>query len=115
MYITGAVAGVALAAPVLRGAPAPQAVRSNATLPGIYGITAAFLAEVAVSFLLMTAILVASNHRILAAPAAGVAPGTRLLLLRTGFTGSYALARAGTGKTLRTWVNADGQMRRVIP
>jgi len=64
--LPGAVAGVALATLVLRGAPAHQAVRYSATLPGIHGITAAFLAEVAVSFLLMTAILVASNHRILA-------------------------------------------------
>jgi aquaporin Z len=64
--LVGAVGGVALATLVLRGAPAQNAVRYSATLPGNYGDTAAFLAEVAVSLLLMMTVLVASNHRVLA-------------------------------------------------
>jgi hypothetical protein len=35
--LLGAVAGVALASPVLQGAPAHKAVRYAATVPGIYG------------------------------------------------------------------------------
>jgi aquaporin Z len=64
--LVGAVGGVALATLVLWGAPAHNAVHYSATLPGRFGAPAAFVAEVAVSFLLMMAILVASNHRILA-------------------------------------------------
>src|SRR5215470_15559399 len=62
----GAVAGVALAALVLQGAPAHKAVRYAATLPGVYGDFAAFFAELSISFFPMIAILVASNHKILA-------------------------------------------------
>ena len=64
--LLGAVAGVALAALLLRGTPADKAVRYAATVPGIYGETIAFVAELAISFLLMIAILVASNHKVLA-------------------------------------------------
>jgi aquaporin Z len=62
----GAVAGVALASLVFRGAPANQAVRYAATVPGVYGDSIAFVAELAISFLLMSAILFASNHEVLA-------------------------------------------------
>jgi aquaporin Z len=64
--ITGAIAGVALAALVLQGAPAHKAVRYAATLPGIYGEGVAFVAELTISFFLMLVILVASNCKILA-------------------------------------------------
>jgi aquaporin Z len=64
--LSGAVAGVALASLLLRGAPAHHAVRYAATLPGIYGNGIAFVAELVISFLLMSAILFASNHQILA-------------------------------------------------
>lgn len=64
--LLGAVAGVALASLLLRGAPADKAVRYAATVPGMYGETIAFVAELAISFLLMTAILIASNHKVLA-------------------------------------------------
>ena len=64
--LLGAVAGVALASLVLQGAPAHKAVRYAATLPGIYGDTIAFVAELAISFILMSAILFASNHEVLA-------------------------------------------------
>jgi aquaporin Z len=57
---------VALASLLLRGAPAHQAVRFAATLPGIYGDGVAFVAELVISFLLMSAILFATNHRVLA-------------------------------------------------
>jgi aquaporin Z len=61
----GAVVGVALASLVLRGAPMHKAVHYAATLPGIYGDSIAFVAELAISFILMSAILFASNHRTL--------------------------------------------------
>jgi aquaporin Z len=64
--LLGAVAGVALASFALQGAPAHKAVRYAATLPGIYGNTIAFVAELAISFILMGAILFASNHKVLA-------------------------------------------------
>jgi aquaporin Z len=64
--LLGAVAGVALASLVLQGAPAHKAVRYAATIPGTYGDTIAFAAELAISFILMSAILFASNHRVLA-------------------------------------------------
>jgi aquaporin Z len=59
--LLGAVAGVALASVVLQGAPAHQAVRYAATIPGIYGDAIAFVAELAISFILMSTILFASN------------------------------------------------------
>jgi aquaporin Z len=61
----GAVAGVALASLVLEGAPADRAVRYAATIPGIYGETIAFVAELAISFILMSAILFTTNHEVL--------------------------------------------------
>lgn len=64
--LLGAVAGVALASLVLEGAPAHKAVRYAATLPGVYGDTIAFVAELAISFILMAAILFTSNHEDLA-------------------------------------------------
>jgi aquaporin Z len=64
--LTGAVAGVALASLVLQGAPADKAVRYAATMPGVYGDGIAFFAELVISFLLMSAILFASNHAVLA-------------------------------------------------
>jgi len=56
---------------VLQGAPAHKAVRYAATVPGIHGQafyvnTVAFAAELAISFTLMSAILFASNHEVLA-------------------------------------------------
>jgi aquaporin Z len=62
----GALAGVALASLVLQGAPANKAVHYAATIPGIYGDTIAFVAELAISFILMSVILFASNHQLLA-------------------------------------------------
>jgi aquaporin Z len=67
----GATAGVELAWLVLEGAPAHKAVRYAATLPGIHGEafyvnTIAFVAELIISFILMSAILYASNHEVLA-------------------------------------------------
>jgi aquaporin Z len=64
--LLGAAAGVALASLVLQGAPAHKAVRYAATIPGIYGDTVAFVAELAISFILMSSILFASNHKVLA-------------------------------------------------
>jgi aquaporin Z len=58
----GAVAGVALACLVLQQAPANRAVHYAATTPGIYGDTIAFVAELAISFVLMSVILFTTNH-----------------------------------------------------
>jgi aquaporin Z len=62
----GAVLGVGLASLVLQGAPSHKAVRYAATVPGIYGDAIAFAAELIISFSLMSAILFASNHAVLA-------------------------------------------------
>lgn len=64
--LLGAVSGVALASLALQGAPAHKAVHYAATMPGIYGDTIAFVAELTISFVLMSAILFASNHEFLA-------------------------------------------------
>jgi aquaporin Z len=64
--LLGAVAGVALSSLVLAGAPAHKAVRYAATTPGIYGDSIAFIAELAISFILMSAILFATNDEVLA-------------------------------------------------
>jgi len=58
----GAVTGVALASVLLDGAPGHKAVRYAATLPGIYGVTIALVAELTISFILMSAILLALTH-----------------------------------------------------
>ena len=57
----GAAAGVALAAAALRGAAGHERVMYAATLPGEAGAGAAFLAEAAISFLLMSVVLTVSN------------------------------------------------------
>ncbi len=62
----GAVVGVLLASFLLRGAPAHKAVHYAATMPGIFGDAMAFVAELTISFFLMTAILFTSNHKTLA-------------------------------------------------
>ena len=51
---------------VLRGALGNHAVRYAVTLPGVYGSTVAFVAEMAISFLLMITVLFATNHKRLA-------------------------------------------------
>jgi len=62
----GAIGGVALARFVLRGALGDHAVRYAVTMPGVYGSTVAFLAEVTISFILMITVLFATNHKRLA-------------------------------------------------
>jgi aquaporin Z len=62
----GGVVGVAAAKLVLRGALGDSTVRHALTLPGMYGIIAAFVAELVISFMLMSAILVTSNREKLA-------------------------------------------------
>jgi aquaporin Z len=65
--LLGAVAGVALASLALHGAPAHRAVDYAATVPGIYGVTVAFVAELAISFILMGVILFATSLESLSA------------------------------------------------
>jgi aquaporin Z len=62
----GAISGVALAKYMLRGALAHDAVRYAVTVPGMYGSTVAFLAELTISFVLMITVLFATNHKRLA-------------------------------------------------
>ena len=62
----GAMSGVALAKYMLRGALAHDAVRYAVTVPGVYGSTVAFVAELAISFFLMITVLFATNHKRLA-------------------------------------------------
>ena len=70
LYVTaqflGAIGGVALARYVLRGALSSSAVRYAVTVPGLYGSTVAFVAELAISFLLMITVLFTTNHKRLA-------------------------------------------------
>jgi aquaporin Z len=62
----GAIGGVALARYVLRGALGNYAVRYAVTVPGVYGSTVAFVAELVISFFLMIIVLFATNHKKLA-------------------------------------------------
>ena len=57
----GAVGGVLLAATVLRGRIAHPSVQYVVTVPGAYGPGIAFLAEFAISFVLMSTVLIVSN------------------------------------------------------
>lgn len=61
----GAIAGVAIARYVLRGALGNNAVRYAVTAPGMYGKTVAFIAETAISFSLMITVLFVSNREML--------------------------------------------------
>ena len=63
---SGAICGVAIATLVLRGAPGHSAVRYAVTAPGVYGQAGAFIGEVAISLVLMIAILFATNSKKLA-------------------------------------------------
>jgi aquaporin Z len=63
---SGAISGVALARWLLRGAPGSDAVRYAVTVPGVYGNAGAFVAELTISFILMTTILFVSNRETLA-------------------------------------------------
>jgi aquaporin Z len=61
----GAIGGVGIAAYLLRDAPKHPAVRYAVTAPGILGDVGAFAGEAAISFILMTGILVTSNREAL--------------------------------------------------
>src|SRR5262249_49490262 len=62
----GGIAGVVLSALVLQGAVRHPAVNYVATVPGPWGTGAAFLAEIVISFGMMTMVLNASNSKSLA-------------------------------------------------
>ena len=62
----GATSGVCLARLVLQGALGQQAVRYAVTVPGIYGSAVAFVAELAISFILMVTVLFTTNSKTLA-------------------------------------------------
>jgi aquaporin Z len=57
----GGIAGVVLAGYALRGALGDDAVHYAVTAPGVYGRAVAFIAEVAISFVLMFTVLYVSN------------------------------------------------------
>lgn len=59
---TGATSGVAIAAYVLMGAPQNDAIQYAVTVPGVYGNVGAFVAELTISFTLISTILFVSNH-----------------------------------------------------
>src|SRR6266436_6184082 len=62
----GAISGVAIATYLLRGAPGHAAVRYAMTVPGVYGNVTAFIAELTISFILMTTVLFVSNRETIA-------------------------------------------------
>jgi aquaporin Z len=62
----GAIGGVAIARYLLRDAPGNDAVRFAVTVPGMYGRPVAFVAELAISFILMITLLFVSNSEKLA-------------------------------------------------
>ena len=78
----GASAGVLVSAAVLRGALAEPSVRYVATSPGADGVVAAFAAEIAMTFVLMTVVLIATNSRRLA-PSTGLFCGALVALYIT--------------------------------
>jgi len=61
--VIGAISGTAIAGYVLGSAVHNEAVRCAVTAPGRFGATAAFLAELAISFILMLTILFATNAK----------------------------------------------------
>jgi aquaporin Z len=63
---SGAISGVAIAAAALRDALQNEAIRYAVTAPGIYGNAAAFVGEMAISFILMITVLFATNREALA-------------------------------------------------
>jgi len=63
---SGAASGIAMATVLLKGAPGNGAVRYAVTAPGMYGAAVAFVAELAISFVLMITVLLATNHQSLA-------------------------------------------------
>jgi aquaporin Z len=63
---SGAASGVAIATVVLHNMPQNEAVRYAVTAPGVFGNLGAFVAELMISFTLMSTILFISNHRSLA-------------------------------------------------
>jgi aquaporin Z len=60
----GGITGVIISAIIWRMAIAHPTVNYAATLPGPAGTRAAFAAEIAISFVLLLTVLVASNHRV---------------------------------------------------
>ena len=62
----GATSGVAMATFLLKGAPGDSTVRYAVTVPGVYGTTVAFAAELAISCFLMITVLLATHHERLA-------------------------------------------------
>ncbi|MBB5064785.1 MIP/aquaporin family protein [Granulicella mallensis] len=62
----GAMSGVSIAAYVLRSIVQNDTIHYAVTAPGVYGSLVAFIAELVISFTLMSTILFVSNHKSLA-------------------------------------------------
>ena len=71
---TGAIIGIAAAGSALGGIVSDPPVNYVTTLPGVMGEVVAFVAESAISFVLMLTVLAVSNHRRLA-PFTGLCAG----------------------------------------
>jgi aquaporin Z len=65
-HFAGGAAGILLAVALVRGVVADPSVNYVATIPGSFGTAAAFAGELAISFVMMSTILVVSNTRRLA-------------------------------------------------
>jgi aquaporin Z len=84
-HFTGAVAGVLAARQILGLRLSSPSVRYMVTLPGNYGILIVFLCEFLLSGLLMSTVLYASNHRLLARFTPSLVAGDYHLLFRLLF------------------------------
>lgn len=107
-YITaqfiGGVLGVLASALILRGALRHDSVAYVVTLPGRGGIAVAFGAELAISFGMMMAVLVAGNHERFA-PYTGFFAGA-LLLLYIAFEAPYSGMSLNPARTMASAVFA---------
>jgi len=100
----GGVAGVMLAAALLGGAVADKAVRYAVTVPGPRGAATAFVAELGISFLLMTAVLNSSNS-VRVARFTGVIAG---VLVATFISLESPFSRASPGDSGQAPASAAG-------
>jgi aquaporin Z len=103
----GGIAGVLIAAGLLGHRVADPPVHYVVTMPGTRGVGVAFLAEFTISFVLMSTILIATNHRALARYT-GLLAGALValfILIEDPFSGmSMNPARTfGAASSAKTW------------
>jgi aquaporin Z len=78
-HFAGGVIGIVAATWLLRGLPAHPSVNYVATVPGPWGVAPAFGAELTISFVMMTTVLIVSNSRRFA-PLTGLSAGVVVAL-----------------------------------